>query len=475
MAQLEPLNLKLTGSADGLTAALGKAEGKVSAFGGAIGGISSRFSGMVAAINPVTAAIATSMAAITAGASAAALAISKIGAQFTPIDELADAANRLGVSFNELKGLRLAIGEATGLRGEQVDAAIAKLQLNLAEAAGSQAGTVFDRLKQLGLDAGELIAEGPIGAIEAIASKVQELKNPTDQLRVAFDLFGKSGVGVVNALREGPDAIRETVQWAEKALGLTDQQVEAVGRMNDRWDRVNALIDTFWQVLASEAAPVIESILITIGSWVESLGGAQKVARGLVDTFVDLAATYADMAGVFVGDFNFDAPERYAAALEKIRNAAPTKSKLPFSESDLAALEADTERMDKIAKDWKSKADKWREQLQTPAEKLQAGLMELQGAVDKGGLDWQSYARGVQAVTDEFMKAKEATSPTAPLKAVTDRTEQIRVVADREQAKRDEEWQAKLLTATQLQVEKTKELIDAVKKNGVEPPPLDLD
>lgn len=471
MPQLEPLNLKLTGSADGLTAALGKAENRVGSFGSHISSIGTKFATVAAAINPISVAIAAGLAVITGGATLAAAAIARIGAQLQPIDDLADAAAKLGVRFNDLKGLRLAIGEATGMQGEQVDAAVAKFQLNLSEAASKQAGTVFDRLKSLGLNARELIAVGPIEAIAAISAKVQDLKSPTDQLRVAFELFGKSGVALANALREGPESFRETVKWAREALGLTDQQVAAVAKLNDKWNRINQLLDTFWQVIAGETAPAVETVLEQISEWSKRMGGVQQFAREVVDSYARAAGFIKDIIEAARGlDFNFDSAETFVAKLDESRMKKPP-DRLKASESELAFFDEE----EKKAAEWQRKADHWRETLRTPAEKLRDGIVELNDAVSKGGLDWESYARGVKSVTDEFVRAQEATSPRPLLSAVTDRAEQIRVIAERQQAKQDKDWQDKLLAETKAQVTKLEELIRVTKENGTEPPPIDLD
>ncbi len=366
MPQLEPIHLKLTGSAEGLSAALREGQQKAGAFKSGMGGLFSGFSGMAAAAGPAVIAIGSALAAITAAAVSAGIAIAKIGEQFKVIDDLTDSANRLGVSFSELRGLRLALGEATGLEGGAIDAAIAKLQINLGEAAQSGKGQVVDALREIGLSAEDLLAAGPMKAIAMIAAEVAKVDDKSKQLKLSFDILGKSGIALAAALRESPDQLQEAYEWAQKNLGLTQEQVEAVGRSNDAWDRINALVETFFQQLAAEAAPAVEAVAKEILAIIDSMGGIKKITETLITEAARWAGWFKDIyelvtaIQVSLGDlsrldltdpvgqlekaFQFDQADAFVAALEKARESMrnrPEKPKGP-SEAEIAALESTT-------------------------------------------------------------------------------------------------------------------------------------
>jgi hypothetical protein len=486
MAQLEPLNIRITGTSEGLSTALAKAQTDTQGFGAGLGSISSRVSGLIGAAGPVGIALGAAFATITAGATAAAASVALIAAQFGPIDETAKAASRLGVSFSQLKGVRLSIGEASGQSEEEIDKALSKFELNLSEAATEGTGKAYDALKRLGLDAQQLIAAGPQKAIEMVAEKTAALKSPTDQLRVAFDLFGKSGVDVVNALKQGPEALRESYDWAVKNLGITSEQAKQVERANDLWGRVGALVESFWQNLAAEAAPAVGDILDGLLEWVDSLGGAKQLARDVADTFRLILGLAIDIQELIAfGDLNFDAGDKMIAEAKKLRDATKdAQSTPPSSESELAAIERQekaAEEAKKAADVWAKKADSLRDSLATPMEKYEKTLATLQEALDKGGLEWEFFARGVTKAGEDLAKAQQsADSLSAPkiLSATTDRAEQIRRVAEfrlgdvrRDQERERTELQKEMLAVAKEERDLLKKLAD---DEPSEPAPLNL-
>lgn len=456
MPQLEPLNLKLTGSADGLSTALGKAERDTKGFSWSIGGISDRFKSIAAAAAPAAAVATAALASIAAAAAPVVIALGKIREQFDVVDELADAANRLGVSVTELKGLRLSIGEATGLEGDQIDNAIAKLQINLGEAAEEGAGKVHDALESIGLDAAELLAAGPMRAVEMIATAVSQVDDKARQLKLAFDIFGKSGVAVAAALRQSPEALRETFEWSRRNLSLTEAQVEAIGRANDAWGRVGEVVATFFQILAADAAPFVESLGNELLAIVDSLGGAKQVTEDIVtegarwlgwlaDVYELIELIRATMGNIAKMDFTapleqiekaftFDQGEKFVAALERSR-------------AELAAREA------------------------RPKGPTEAELAALE-ATEAAALATEEAAKAVEEKAKN-VAAQQIAAPPTVLAAVTDRAAQIRRVAELEARREAMEQSRRLLAAAELHNVKLDRLISVVAAG--EPIPINLD
>ncbi len=418
MPQLEPLNLKLTGSADGLSVALGKAQKDTSGFGAHLNKIGDSISGALSKIDPKIFAIGTALAGVGAAAAAAYTAISRTSAAMQSVDELADAANRLGISVNELKGVRLSLGEATGLDSSSIDAAIMKLQINLAEAAQTGSGKAFEALQQLGLSAGDLLAAGPQRAFEMLAEKISQISDRGRQLQTIFDIGGKAGAALAAALTESPEKLKEAYQWAQKFLGLTEQQVAAIGNANDAWDRLKALVDTAFQVLAAEAAPAVEGISKEISAIVESLGGVQPIVREIVNWVAKWAGYMVDIAElVTMGDRTFDTGNRFVAALERQRNAPQDERRRAPTEAELSALEAKS-------------------------------ALEATGAA----------AKAVAATAEKTAAKVEQIKPPSPLAAVTDRAEQIRRVAELQAAKQNAQGQAALLAEAKQQTDSLRKI-----------------
>ena len=303
MAQLEPLHLRLTGSAEGLTAALGKAQNDVQGFGLNLGNLSGSLSGKLAglaAFNPVAVAVAAGFAAITAAAAGAALAVGQVRAAMDRVDDANDAANKLGVTFAERSQLQLSLREATGADAGTIDAAIVKLQTNLGEAAETGAGKVHDALQKLGLNAAELLAAKPMRAIEMLAEKVSGMNDKSAQTSIIFDLLGKQGMAIAAAFREDPSGLREAAAWAEKNLSLTQQQIEQIGMANDVWGRVGDKINAIWNEIAADLSPAIQMLGEDALYWAEQLGGAGIEVANLSDVFAVVHGIVSDIGEVFV-------------------------------------------------------------------------------------------------------------------------------------------------------------------------------
>ena len=422
MPKLEPLQLQLTGSADGLSSALGKAEGRVKGFSGVVGGIGDKLGGLIAKANPVGIAISAAMAVATAAATATAMAVAKVRQAMTDIDDLNDSANRLGVTFSELQGLRLSLGEATGADTSAIDAAIVKLQVNLGEAAQTGAGKVFDALQEVGLNAGDLLAMGPQKAIEAIAAEVSKVGDSGKQTKLIFDLLGKSGVAIAAALRESPGGLREAAEWAQKNLALSEQQVEQVGAANDAWARIGLKIENVFQVIAAELAPVIETIADDVLDWSGGFEGMVEMARSFADL---IASTYAVLK---------DMVELYSAT-------SPIAQSYRLLTGDLdGAAEAvrkgfSIDAFDTLAAVDKNRADAASKSSKSGISEAQAELADLSAAAGEAvskttaGID-AGVKRAADLIRQRSQVIETLNVAPGPLSATTDRAAQIRRIAE---------------------------------------------
>lgn len=487
MAQLEPLNIKVTGSSEGLSSALGKAQKDTQGFGLSIGSISSKLASLVSGAGPVGIALGAAFAGVTAAAGAAAVGIGLVAAQFGPIDATADAAERLGVSFQELKGLRLSVGEASGINDDgTIDTLITKLQVNLAEAAATGTGKAAEALKSLGLDAQQLLAAGPQKALEMISAQTSGMASQADRLKIAMELFGKAGLEAVNLLKVGPEQLREANEWAQRNLGVTDEQAAAVGTLNDLWGRLGSLGESFLQNLAAEVAPTLNEIIQSVLDWIDRMGGVKEIARTVADTFRDVAGFIVDTVELFSSfDLSFDTGEKWKQAAAKLREENKQKTG-GGAESQLAAIEQAekaAEEAKKAAEQWEKKADSLRTSLATPIEKYEATVAELQQALDQGGLEWEFFERGIKKAADELAKSEGKLDKPKLLGASTDRADQIRQINEYQlsaqqgnEEKKRIELQEKMLAELKAQ----RKALDNIAKNtgdkskDKEPPPINL-
>lgn len=234
-----------------------KFKNEIEAMNSGGGGLATMFTGAL----PVAAAVGASTLVIKEGIDLAVHSATKfaeaVHSTMLEIDATSDQSKRLGADFGELVLLRKSIGDTSGMESDAVDASLQRMQMNLYEAA-SGTGELHDMLAALGVDAGELINQGPRAQLEALSEAAQRAKNPADQLKLAYEAFGKQGAGMVESLREGKGAIDDMDSHLERVgMKLENYQAEQVGSAMDAWGRVGDVATGVLMQISSEISPHI--------------------------------------------------------------------------------------------------------------------------------------------------------------------------------------------------------------------------
>jgi hypothetical protein len=365
MAVISNLDIVLGAKTDKLDSGLNAGKGKVTGFAaqvkGELGKLASAvpggdavmgFASKLGGLGPAAAVAAGGAAVIAAAAAGAAVAIRGVNTQLTEIDSTGDAAKRLGVSFNDLVTARLALGRSSGLEEGAIDSSLQKMQMNLLKAR-DDGGALNDQLKSLGLDAGQLLQAGPVEALKQVSAAAQGMADPIDQSKLAFDLFGKAGVGLVTSLRDGPEAIDAMQQRAETlGLTLTQAQVEQVGVANDAWEDMTLIATGVFRQIAAEVAPVMTAIVTAVSDVAGGFGGWQTNLPAIVDSIVTMSGYLYDavefgnsisksliniatlnwdgLKETITNAFSFDTGEKWVAKVQAARDAAAAAAAKPL-------------------------------------------------------------------------------------------------------------------------------------------------
>lgn len=345
MATIGIINIGMSLSTAGLAKGLSTARGALGSFTSAITSSGAAFAGFATAIG--------------AGAAVAGLtALTK--ASLDSIDNTAEMASQIGTSVGAFTALQY----ATKLTGGDVDAlggSLQKMGINLSKAT-LEGGTAAEAFSKLGLDANELKSLDPSAAFAKIAGAISEIDSPADQAAAAMDIFGKSGVNLLNTIKAGPEALSALSDEAVK-LGVSVSDVDAakVGAAKDALDRAGAAITGVGNTLAIQLAPFIEvaakklvefatsgidmgKIVSTALEWVASgIGVVLDVVHTLKLGFMALQAGITKAIA-----FAVDAISGMAKALEFVLNKLPGVH-VAFSQT----LDAIGQDMHKLA------ADQW--------------------------------------------------------------------------------------------------------------------
>lgn len=210
------------------------------------------------------------------------------------IDETVKAGIKLGLSYNEISQLRFAASEIGGMDAGTVDASVKKMMINIAKAVEGD-DKAKEAFAKIGLDAGELMKAGPVEAVKQIADRMQGVGSQAERLKLAMELFGKSGTDFVDTLAAGRDAIDESASFQERWNSLTIAQTMGVEANNDAWGRIFTIVEGVSNELAAEFAPAMHLVADLILDSAESFGGVDSAVRAVVDTTVYFAGVLKDV------------------------------------------------------------------------------------------------------------------------------------------------------------------------------------
>jgi len=209
-----------------------------------------------------TAALAASagIAAAAGAATAAALAFKAwLAPSFEALDTLGDLSKRLGVATDSLSGLQ----HAAKLAGVDQDGLTIGIQKFLDTLSNASMGTesAVKAFDALGLKASALKNLSLEQQFIAVADALKNIQNPADRVRIALDLFGKSGAQMLQLMADGSGDLTAALKEA-RALGIAPrpEEVARIQEANDAIDRMNAAWTGVANVVAIKVAPLVESI-----------------------------------------------------------------------------------------------------------------------------------------------------------------------------------------------------------------------
>lgn len=172
-------------------------------------------------------------------------------------DTLAKTADRIGTTTQSLAGLRHGAALA-GVENAKLDTSLEKLNINLSKAV-TGTGATAEAIDLLGLSADRLAKMSTDEAIYEIADAMVDVENTADRARIAQDLFGRSGLDMINMLAGGSEALKEAAEEAD-AFGTAISRVDAakIEAANDAMYRAKQAVEGIGMSIAVELSPYIE-------------------------------------------------------------------------------------------------------------------------------------------------------------------------------------------------------------------------
>jgi len=210
--------------------------------------------------------IAKGFAVVGAAAAAVGGAFAKLANDGLKLgDDAAKTASKLGLTVTALEGLRFAAQQSGVAQGE-LDAALQRSTRGIAQAAQGS-GEASDALKRLGLDAQKLATQTPDQNMKDLAEAFEGVGTESERVRLAFKIFGAGGVGLVNTLKGGREALEAYERESAKfGLTLTRTQVEGVEKATDAQGRFASSLRGLRLQLGATLAPAFEKTADALAS-----------------------------------------------------------------------------------------------------------------------------------------------------------------------------------------------------------------
>jgi chemotaxis regulatin CheY-phosphate phosphatase CheZ len=207
------------------------------------------------------------------------------------IDDLAKASSRLGMTVNELQSLQFAAGQ-TGASAEELEKGLTRFNRSISEAS-TGIGTGLRSFEALSIKvtdaAGDLRPTNDL--LNEVADRLTQIESPADRVRIAFDLFGRSGVNLTNTLQGGSaelNKLRE--EFNQFTLELSEKNAKATENANDRFARMGETFASIGRIITAKVLPVLASIaeFLTVKlltAFANAIKGFRDFVNGVIDIY----------------------------------------------------------------------------------------------------------------------------------------------------------------------------------------------
>lgn len=287
------VNVSVTASTGGLTAGLSRASKQLAGFRSGVGGVANvmgMLGGSMGTLLPLFGAFTTAAGAISALTSATRAA-----------EALHNLSQELGVAPGNLQVLTQVAGEF-GVSQEQMTGALRRSTRMVSQLAAGTPSAV-KAFQLLGLTMEDLAGLDSAEQFRLIAERIAALP-PEMQAAAAINIFGRSGQGLLNFIRQGGAAIGEMdTLLTQLGVKMSREQVAAIEAMGDAIGRLALPMQGFVNQFLAELAPAITAVsTLIVDFFAKNTAGwtvAKSLADGLVQSIRFVVAAMSVLTGIF--------------------------------------------------------------------------------------------------------------------------------------------------------------------------------
>ena len=290
------VNVSITASTGGLTAGLGRASKQLSGFAGQAQGIGGRLTAMAAGF--VGAGRSATVAAI--GVRALGMAVKSLlaplliltslvsifaafGRAAKDLEAIDDLSQELGVASGELQVLGK-VAEEAGASQEMMVGGLRRTSRMVGQLASGAPGAT-KAFERLGLTMNDMAGLSTAQQFELISQRIAALP-PHMQAAAAINIFGRSGQGLLNFIRQGSTAIGEMdLLMTNLGVKLRNDQVAGIALMGDAMGRLSLVTQGFINQFLAELAPAIATVGNLIVKFFADNTSGWTIAQSLAEGF----------------------------------------------------------------------------------------------------------------------------------------------------------------------------------------------
>lgn len=198
-------------------------------------------------------------------------------------DNVAKTADKLGIGVEELQELRYA-AERSGVATSAFDSSLEKMTKNIGLALEGT-GAQKDALDALGLSADDLATMLPEEALGLIADRMQGVATQAEKAAIANDIFGRSGIGMLNMLRDGSKGLRDLREDARQTgYVLSEQAARDAEVFQDTLLDTQLIMKGLKNTVGAELMPVVTKSMRRVG---DALVGNREQVKVWAASFAD--------------------------------------------------------------------------------------------------------------------------------------------------------------------------------------------
>ncbi|ADH86733.1 phage tail tape measure protein, TP901 family [Desulfurivibrio alkaliphilus] len=183
-------------------------------------------------------------------------------------DHAAKTSTALGMNAEAYMELSYAGGLA-GVSADKLDSSLTAMTRRVSQAAAGS-GEARNALEEMGISAQWLNQLSPERQLEELADAFKHVENENDRARLAMDLFSRQGVGMVNMLKDGSAALRETRAEGRRSGAVLGKEArkDAVSFM-DSLQKVTKTASGVRHMFGARLMPVVTNVMEKMSSYFE--------------------------------------------------------------------------------------------------------------------------------------------------------------------------------------------------------------